>query len=79
MSETSYIFICFAKNAAIYWCNTFDKFHVWRSLWVSSTSCCIILQISFIAPKASADGACILAEMGDCDYGVCGDCNGMNV
>ena len=31
-----------------------------------------------IAPKASSEGACILAEMGDCDYGVGGDCNGMS-
>ena len=29
-------------------------------------------------PKSFIGGACILAEMGDCDYGVCGDCNGVS-
>ena len=30
-----------------------------------------------IAPKASAGGACILMQIGDCNFGVCGDCNGL--
>ena len=32
-----------------------------------------------IAPKASVEGACILMQIGDCDYGVCGGCNAIDL
>ena len=32
-----------------------------------------------IAPKASVEVACVLMQIGDCDYGVCGYCNAFDL